>query len=90
MGILATTAQIQELDRIAIRERGISSLALMERAAHAVAQAAEELLSLPARTAGEAGDAGPVSRVAVFCGPGNNGGDGIAAARLLLERGYGV
>lgn len=90
MGILATTAQIQELDRIAIRERGIPSPALMERAAHAVAQAAEELLSLPARTAGEAGDAGPVSRVAVFCGPGNNGGDGIAAARLLLERGSGV
>lgn len=75
MPILATTAQMQALDRAAIEQRGIPSLTLMETAATALAQAALDC----------AGPA-PVSAV-VFCGPGNNGGDGLAAARLLAKAG---
>ena len=43
MEILASTAQMKELDRIAIEERGIPSLELMENAAQAVARIDEDL-----------------------------------------------
>ena len=72
---IATAAQMRELDRITIQERGVPSTELMERAAEALAAAALEL----------AGDS--PRRAVCFCGPGNNGGDGIACARLLLEAG---
>ncbi len=122
-GMAATAAQMKELDRIAIEERGIPSLDLMEQAATAVADAVEELLTpdpeqyLPtavsstvllavprkgetltdtdreevARLQDQINDpAQKGRRLAVFCGPGNNGGDGIAAARLLMQRGFAV
>ena len=77
---LATAAQMRELDRQAIQEREIPSIDLMERAAEGVAAAALELLPLrPGKC-----------RAAVFCGAGNNGGDGIAAARLLFLKGVRV
>ena len=78
MYTFATAAQMKELDRVAIEERGIPSLDLMESAATAVAEKAAELLQ-------EKG-----GRIAVFCGPGNNGGDGVAAARLLMDMGFSV
>ena len=71
---LATAAQMRETDRKAIEERGIPSIDLMERAAAGVAAAALE--SLPEKPA--------KCRAVVFCGSGNNGGDGIAAARMLF------
>ncbi len=122
---VATSAQMKELDRAAIQERGIPSLNLMENAARAVAEAVMDLVPLPER-AGSNGPAAsifttvafvtgegepsdedkrqaaairaiveskntdPSPRIAVFCGPGNNGGDGFAAARLLLQAGYRV
>ena len=77
---LAAAAQMRELDRRAIEERNIPSIDLMERAAAAVAQAALDLLpEKPSRC-----------RAAVFCGAGNNGGDGIGAARLLFLMGLKV
>ena len=44
---LTTAAQMRELDRQAIQERGISSLELMDRAAEGVAEAALQLLPPP-------------------------------------------
>ena len=107
---LLTPQQCRQLDHIAIDQRGVPSLDLMERAAQAVAEAAEDLLSdrrrenefAPAAfcSGGELPE--PVQALldrrrqdsapwaAVFCGPGNNGGDGLAAARLLLQRGIAV
>ena len=115
---LATAAQMRELDRQAIEERGVPSLELMEHAAQAVADTVWELIqpneSICASSIGvimmhkkdappptdeeqcqseeireivESKNTDPTPRVAVFCGPGNNGGDGVACARLLMERG---
>ena len=70
-----TAEQMRELDRITIEEHGVPSLALMENAAHRV----EETL---------AQNFDPLHRqyVAVLCGKGNNGGDGLALARLLSDK----
>ena len=77
---LTTSAQIRELDRAAIEERGIPSIELMERAAEGVVSAVLDLLP----------DKPSQCRAAVLCGAGNNGGDGIAAARLLFFKGVQV
>src|SRR5438552_6225768 len=63
-------------DRWAIEELGIPSLELMEAAGTAVAEAAAEVAS-----------GGPAR---VVCGKGNNGGDGLVAARRLAETGFDV
>ncbi|MGY6246988.1 NAD(P)H-hydrate dehydratase [Bosea thiooxidans] len=73
---LLTTEQMGDADRIAIAS-GIPGIDLMERAGAAVAAAAMR-------------HAAPGARAAVLCGPGNNGGDGFVAARILRERGYQV
>ncbi|WP_297211260.1 NAD(P)H-hydrate dehydratase [uncultured Flavonifractor sp.] len=75
---IATAEQMREMDRAAIQERGIASTDLMERAAEAVAG---EVMTLMGDVPG---------RVVCFCGPGNNGGDGVSCARQLLEAGFEV
>ena len=68
--------EMRAVDRWAIEEQGVPSLELMERAAEGLARAVGEV----------AGD-GPVR---VVVGRGNNGGDGLAAARLLRAEGRTV
>jgi NAD(P)H-hydrate epimerase len=72
-----TSAQIHELDKYTIEHEPIASLDLMERAAKALTRAIMEIW--PTTTP-----------IVVFSGPGNNGGDGLAVARLLAEEGYQV
>lgn len=72
---ILTVEQMSAADRAAIAA-GAPGHALMERAGAAVAQAIRERFK--------------PCRVAVLCGPGNNGGDGYVVARLLKRRGWTV
>jgi hydroxyethylthiazole kinase-like uncharacterized protein yjeF len=73
---ILSNAEMAEADRLTIAG-GTAGLTLMENAGKAVAQAVLARQS-------------PGGRVVVLAGPGNNGGDGFVAARLLAERGYAV
>ncbi len=73
---LTTTQKIRDADAAAIHVRGIPSILLMRNAAGHLARAAE------ARATNR--------RAVVFCGVGNNGGDGIGAALRLMRRGFAV
>ena len=72
-----TSTQIHELDRYTIEHEPIKSIDLMERAAKAITHAITEEWSTH-------------TPVIVFAGPGNNGGDALAVARLLMIEGYKV
>src|SRR5579871_3242173 len=67
----------RKIDRRASEEFGIPAQKLMSKAGEAVFEAISEFAS-------------PGDRIAVFCGKGNNGGDGFVVARLAQEQGYAV
>jgi NAD(P)H-hydrate epimerase len=76
---IATTAEMREIDRRAIQDRRIPGIQLMESAgAGAVRAITRRFGDLAGR------------RVFVFCGKGNNGGDGFVVARHLSEAGARV
>ena len=71
---IVTAEQMRNIDQRASQQYVIPSIVLMENAALAVVRVLGERFS-------------EAERVAIFCGPGQNGGDGLAAARHLESRG---
>lgn len=74
MEYLLTSQQMKSADNYTIRELGIPSNVLMERAASACVNYIEK-------------ESWSTDNICIVCGSGNNGGDGFAIGRLLLERG---
>lgn len=73
---LLTAPQMQTVDAYTIKHKEINSVDLMEQAAVAFVKAFIEEFE------------NENSRIAIFCGRGNNGGDGLAIARLLSAKNY--
>lgn len=73
-----TAEQLKQADHCTMVNQGISSDELMERAARLVFQEIHQRLQ------------GEKTPVKIFCGTGNNGGDGLVIGRLLIEHGYEV
>ncbi|MFB6342368.1 NAD(P)H-hydrate dehydratase [Saccharicrinis sp. FJH62] len=74
---LFTADQIRSLDKYTIENEPISSIDLMERASGKLFRVIKKLFKQD-------------TEIAVFAGPGNNGGDGLALARLLTNDDYTV
>ena len=70
--LVLTRSEVRAIDEAAVRELRIPGLLLMENAAHAVTSV------LVAKA---------THQIVIICGPGNNGGDGLAAARQLAATG---
>ncbi len=74
---ILTTEQIRQADEYTIKNEPIASIDLMERASKAFVSKFLEIRK-------------ERKPLAIFCGTGNNGGDGLAIARLLVEEGWEV
>ena len=72
-----TAAEMREVDRLTTERFGVPSLQLMESAGKHVAEAVFRWTFADRKI-----------RVAVLCGKGNNGGDGLVSARILKKAGY--
>ena len=77
MKYILTGKEMAEADRLTSEKIGIPSIVLMERAALAVADEITKRYD-------------SARRITVLAGPGNNGADGLAAGRLLIDRGLDV
>ncbi|RMA64210.1 NAD(P)H-hydrate dehydratase [Ulvibacter antarcticus] len=73
-----SSEQLYEADKITTEKQEIASIELMERAATQIFSWLHERMQ------------GAQVPIHIFCGIGNNGGDGLAVGRLLIESGYNV
>ena len=73
-----SSKQLYNADEITCKKQGISSVDLMERAATQIFNWLDQRMQ------------GAQVPIHIFCGIGNNGGDGLALGRLLIESGYNV
>lgn len=78
MQYIADASEAKEIDGISIHKIGIPSFVLMERASLSVADCVRSFVKKEK------------DRILVVCGMGNNGGDGVAAGRILAEEGFDV
>lgn len=74
---ILSASQVQDADQYTIKHEPISSLELMERASNAFVEKLVELFPEKPTTC-------------IFCGTGNNGGDGLAISRILRKKGWQV
>ena len=72
---ILSASQIRDLDAYTIKNEPVASIDLMERAAEAFMQWFTQKFSSQ-------------NKIAIICGPGNNGGDGLAIGRMLLRQKY--
>lgn len=77
MNILVDSRQMKMCDSNTIHHFGVPSLVLMERAALGVTEEIEKRVQSQ-------------GQILLVCGTGNNGGDGLAVGRILLQHGYKV
>lgn len=74
---ILSASQVKQADNYTIAHEPVSSIDLMERASNAFTDCFTDLFP-------------GASTIWVFCGMGNNGGDGLAVSRMLLKEGYDV
>lgn len=88
-----TREQIREIDRAAIEDYGIPGVVLMENAGRNAARLIADYFqtwSNPKEPQASACASPGQTKVCIFCGSGNNGGDGFVIARHLCNAGFHV